>query len=99
MAYANRDGVRIHWRLEGAEGRPAIVLLNSIATTLRLYDDLIPLLRDDFLLLRVDTRGHGGSDAPEGDYSLGSTCSRRSRSDGCSGDRTRRSSAAFRWAA
>lgn len=70
MAYANRGGVRIHWRLEGAAGKPAIVLLNSIATTLHLCDRLAPLLLDDFRLLRVDTRGHGGSDAPSGDYSL-----------------------------
>ena len=70
MADANRGGVRIHWQLEGAGDKPAIVLLNSIATTLRLYDRLASLLLDDFRLLRVDTRGHGGSDAPTGDYTL-----------------------------
>lgn len=70
MTLTLRDGVRIHWRLEGKPGAPAIVLLNSIATTISLYDRVVPTLGRDFRLLRVDTRGHGGSDAPPGDYSM-----------------------------
>jgi 3-oxoadipate enol-lactonase/4-carboxymuconolactone decarboxylase len=70
MAFTSRDGVRLHWRLEGAADRPVLVLLNSIGTDLSLWDRTIPLLLPAFRLLRIDTRGAGGSDAPEGDYTL-----------------------------
>jgi 3-oxoadipate enol-lactonase/4-carboxymuconolactone decarboxylase len=70
MAFTIRDGVRLHWRLEGAADRPVLVLLNSIGTDLSLWDRIVPLLLPAFRLLRVDTRGAGGSDASAGDYSL-----------------------------
>jgi 3-oxoadipate enol-lactonase/4-carboxymuconolactone decarboxylase len=70
MAFTIRDGVRLHWRLEGATDRPVLVLLNSIGTDLSLWDRTVPLLLPAFHLLRIDTRGAGGSDAPAGDYSL-----------------------------
>ncbi|MEH3047311.1 bifunctional 3-oxoadipate enol-lactonase/4-carboxymuconolactone decarboxylase PcaDC [Sphingomonas adhaesiva] len=70
MAFTLRDGVRLHWRLDGAVGRPVLVLLNSIGTDLSLWDRTVPLLSPAFRLLRIDTRGAGGSDAPEGDYDL-----------------------------
>ncbi len=70
MAFTVRDGVRLHWRLEGAAERPVLVLLNSIGTDVGLWDRTVPLLLPAFRLLRIDTRGAGGSDAPEGDYDL-----------------------------
>ncbi len=70
MAITLRDGVRLHWRIEGAADRPVLVLLNSIGTDLSLWDRTVPLLLPAFRLLRIDTRGAGGSDAPPGDYSL-----------------------------
>lgn len=70
MAFTSRDGVRLHWRLEGAADRPVLVLLNSIGTDLSLWDRTVPLLLPAFRLLRIDTRGAGGSDGPEGDYTL-----------------------------
>src|SRR3546814_2617781 len=33
-------------------------------------DQVGPLLGDSFRVLRMDTRGHGASDAPEGDYTI-----------------------------
>lgn len=70
MAFTNRDGVRLYWRLDGAEDRPPLVLLNSIGTDMGLWDAVVPLLLPAFRLLRIDTRGHGASDAPAGDYDL-----------------------------
>lgn len=70
MAFTTRDGVRLHWRMDGAADRPVLVLLNSIGTDLSLWDRAVPLLLPAFRLLRIDTRGAGGSDAPGGDYSL-----------------------------
>lgn len=70
MAFANNGGARIHWRREGAAGKPVLVLLTSIGTDMALYDRAAPSLLADFQLLRIDHRGHGASDAPAGEYSL-----------------------------
>jgi 3-oxoadipate enol-lactonase/4-carboxymuconolactone decarboxylase len=70
MPFTTRDNVRLYWKLEGAEDRPALLLLNSIGTDLSLWDATLPALRMPFRLLRMDMRGHGASDAPPGDYSL-----------------------------
>jgi 3-oxoadipate enol-lactonase/4-carboxymuconolactone decarboxylase len=70
MPFAIRDDVRLYWRLDGAEDRPPLVLLNSIGTDMSLWDAAIPLLLPHCRLLRIDTRGHGASDAPGGDYGL-----------------------------
>ncbi|EJL30825.1 3-oxoadipate enol-lactonase [Caulobacter sp. AP07] len=70
MPFATSHGARIYWRADGAADKPALVLLTSIGTDLSLYDPVVPLLTPDFRVLRLDTRGHGASDAPAGDYSL-----------------------------
>lgn len=70
MPFATSHGARIYWRADGAAEKPALLLLTSIGTDLSLYDPVIPLLTPDFRVLRMDTRGHGASDAPAGDYSL-----------------------------
>lgn len=70
MPFVQSNGARIHWKLEGEDGAPALVLLNSIGTDMDLWDPLLPTLRAHYALLRIDTRGHGASDAPGGDYAL-----------------------------
>jgi 3-oxoadipate enol-lactonase len=64
------DGCRIAYRLDGDPALPRLVLSNSIATTLHMWDDQIGALTQDFCVLRFDTRGHGLSDAPGGAYSV-----------------------------
>ena len=70
MPFATSGGARIYWKLEGADDRPALVLLNSIGTDLGLWDAALPALLGAFRVLRLDTRGHGASNAPAGDYTL-----------------------------
>lgn len=70
MSFTINEGARIHWRLQGARRSPALVLLHSIGTDLTIYDSTAQLLSDDFLVLKVDLRGHGASDATDGEYSL-----------------------------
>jgi 3-oxoadipate enol-lactonase len=69
-SFMTGDGCRLAYRLEGPEGAPVLVLSNSIATTLRMWDRQVPELSGRFRVLRYDTRGHGASDAPAGAYSL-----------------------------
>ncbi|MGX5733669.1 bifunctional 3-oxoadipate enol-lactonase/4-carboxymuconolactone decarboxylase PcaDC [Bosea thiooxidans] len=70
MPFSTSSGARIYWKLEGAEDKPALVLLNSIGTDMSLWDGAVPALTGAFRLLRIDTRGHGASDAPDSDYTL-----------------------------
>ena len=64
------DGCRIAYRFDGDPGRPVLLLSNSIATSHRMWDGQIAELSAAFRVLRYDMRGHGGSDAPVGAYSL-----------------------------
>jgi 3-oxoadipate enol-lactonase len=45
-------------------------MANSLGTTLRMWDDQAPELRERFRLLRYDHRGHGGSPVPPGLYEI-----------------------------
>ena len=64
------DGVRIAYRFDGDGDKPALVLSNSIGTTMRMWDMQIESLSKHFRVLRYDFRGHGGSSVPVGAYSL-----------------------------
>ena len=70
MPFATRDGVRLYWRLDGDDAAPPLVLLNSIGTDMALWAGCVPALAERYRVLRIDTRGHGASDAPDGDYDL-----------------------------
>jgi 3-oxoadipate enol-lactonase/4-carboxymuconolactone decarboxylase len=70
MPITNSQGVRLFWKQDGADARPALLLLNSILTDHSLWDHLVPFLVDHFRVIRMDMRGQGASDAPGGDYTL-----------------------------
>lgn len=70
MPFIKRDGVRLFYRLEGNADKPVLVLSHSIGTDHGMWapqmGDLLPYFR----VLRYDTRGHGASDVPPGEYSI-----------------------------
>ncbi|MGE3692379.1 MAG: alpha/beta fold hydrolase [Novosphingobium sp.] len=70
MPFADCQGACIFWRSQGLLTNPPLVLMHSIGTDNTLYDRAAPWLEQHFRLLRIDIRGHGASDATEGDYSL-----------------------------
>lgn len=70
MPFIERDGARLHWRLDGHPERPALVLVNSLGTDMALWQPVLPQLMRHFLVLRLDKRGHGASQASPGDYSI-----------------------------
>src|ERR1700722_4963184 len=54
------------------EGRgPVLLLLHGIAGSSRTWRDVIPLLTNRFTVIAPDLMGHGLSEKPMGDYSLG----------------------------
>ena len=62
------DGLKLHYRLDGPEGARVVLFSNSLGSDMSLWDGQVAGLTDRFRVLRYDTRGHGGSDAPAGDY-------------------------------
>lgn len=70
MPFAHSSGARLWWRADGHPGAPALVLGNSLGTDHALWDPVVARLADRFRVIRMDTRGHGASDAPVGDYTI-----------------------------
>ena len=64
------NGVEIHYRLDGPSGAPVVTLSHSIAADLTMWDPTVPALTPRYRVLRYDVRGHGGSEATAGEYSL-----------------------------
>ncbi|MGO4539485.1 alpha/beta fold hydrolase [Paenibacillus sp. 2TAB19] len=64
------DGFRIAYRIEGAADKPVLMLANSIATTMNMWDGQLAEFTRHFRVLRYDYRGHGDSDTPDGPYSF-----------------------------
>src|SRR5204863_870953 len=67
---ARRVTVEVHFRLDGPEDAPALVLSNSLGTTHRMWDAPAAALSTHRRVLRYDTRGHGESPVPPGPYSV-----------------------------
>ena len=70
MPYITANHTRIFYRLEGNDGLPVIVLSHSIGTDHAMWAPQVPDLTGYFQVLRYDTRGHGASDSPTGEYSV-----------------------------
>ncbi|MBD2868768.1 alpha/beta fold hydrolase [Paenibacillus sp. IB182493] len=64
------DGVRIAYRIDGSAGKPILMLANSIATSMGMWDGQMDEFARHFRVLRYDYRGHGASDTPAGPYSF-----------------------------
>ena len=66
MPYANNNGVRIYYEVEG-EGGPPVVLAHGGSGNLDTWRQCgyVGALRDEFLLIMYDARGHGCSDKPQ----------------------------------
>jgi 3-oxoadipate enol-lactonase len=64
------NGISVNYTLEGPASGPVITTSNSLASNLSMWDPQVPALASRYRILRYDTRGHGGTDAPPGPYSL-----------------------------
>lgn len=56
--------------LDGDPGAPALVLSNSLGTTLEMWEPQVPALSQRYRVIRYDTRGHGGSPVTPGPYTF-----------------------------
>lgn len=65
------NGINVHYTLDGPANAPVVTLSHSLATDLSMWEPQMKALTGRYRVLRYDTRGHGGTDAPGGVYSLG----------------------------
>ena len=64
------DGCRLAVQLDGPPDAPVLVLSSSLGTGAGMWEPNVAALARRFRVLRLDTRGHGASDAPDGEYTL-----------------------------
>jgi len=64
------NGISMHYTLNGPASAPVVTLSHSLATDLSMWEPQVAPLTGRYRVLRYDTRGHGGTDAPAGPYTL-----------------------------
>ncbi|OFV84433.1 MAG: hypothetical protein A2W26_07470 [Acidobacteria bacterium RBG_16_64_8] len=64
------NGIGIAFEMTGPPGTPVVTLSHALATHLGMWEPQRAALESRYRVLRYDTRGHGGSDAPAGPYSF-----------------------------
>lgn len=64
------NGIDVNYTLEGPAGAPVVTLSHSLAANLSMWEPQLKPLLARYRVLNYDTRGHGGTDAPAGAYSL-----------------------------
>ena len=71
MPTANVNDTALRYRFDGPDEAPVILISNSLASNLSMWDHQIDtLLRLGFRVLRYDSRGHGQSGVTPGPYSI-----------------------------
>lgn len=70
MPYAAVNGIQLYHEISGREDGPTLLLSNSLASNLRMWDPQMPAVESRFRVVRYDSRGHGRSDAPTGAYTI-----------------------------
>ena len=60
----------IHYRFDGPEGAPVLLLSNSLGTNLQMWAPQIGAFAEHFRVLRYDSRGHGQSAVTPGPYGI-----------------------------
>jgi 3-oxoadipate enol-lactonase len=61
--------VKTHYQVDG-RGERCVTFVTGIANDLSMWDGQVPALERDFKVLRYDLRGHGGTPASPGGYTI-----------------------------
>src|SRR6185436_10777319 len=59
-----------YYRFDGGDGLPVLMLSHSLGQDHSMWDAQTSALSSRFRILRYDTRGHGASAVPAGDYRI-----------------------------
>ncbi len=64
------DDLTVRVRQDGPADAPVLLLLHSLGTSLHVWDPIVAALAAGFRVVRPDMRGHGGTTATPGPYSM-----------------------------
>jgi 3-oxoadipate enol-lactonase len=64
------NGIDLCYALEGPEDAPVVMLSNSLASNLAMWDAQMAALADKYRVLRYDQRGHGGTQVTPPPYNF-----------------------------
>lgn len=64
------NGIQMNYELTGKDDGQVVALSHSLGSSLAMWEPQLDALEPHFRVLRYDTRGHGGSEAPEGAYTF-----------------------------
>jgi len=70
MPFAEISGGGIHYRIDGDDDAPVLVLSNSLGTDLSMWEPQVAALSASFQVLRYVSRGHGRSLVTPGPYRI-----------------------------
>ncbi len=70
MPFVAIKDARLHYRFDGPEDAPVVVLSNSLGTTMAMWESQLAALGASFRVLRYDSRGHGQSAVTPGPYKI-----------------------------
>jgi esterase len=72
MNITTAAGLRLHVEVDGPDDGPPVLVMHGITACTATWDWLVPVLADTHRVVRLDFRGHGGSDrAPDAYHSAG----------------------------
>ena len=64
------NGIRLNYEVDGREGAPWVTFVTGVGKDSAMWHTQVSELENDFRTLRLDLRGHGRSQAIEGDYTV-----------------------------
>src|ERR1700748_1694 len=67
------EGTSFHYRLDGPENRPLVVLSHALSVSHAMWAFQLPILARHYRVLSYDMRGHGGTGATGEDLTRGYT--------------------------
>ncbi|MCR4524618.1 3-oxoadipate enol-lactonase [Bosea sp. 47.2.35] len=70
MAFTRIGDTLVHWREIGPRDAPAVVLVNSLGTDFRIWDEVAAALSSAWHVITYDKRGHGLSEVAPGPYPI-----------------------------
>lgn len=62
--------VSLNYQTYGQSTQPTLIFSNSLGTNLHMWSPQLQALQAHYHIIAYDTRGHGGSSAPKGPYTL-----------------------------
>jgi len=64
------NGITFNYQIDGPDNAPWLVMSNSLACNIAMWDPQAAALQSSFRILRYDQRGHGATEAPGGRYTF-----------------------------